>query len=118
MKNKRKIYLAIIRTKLTYPTVPLQTRLTVQKKKMQIIQNKAARIIANVRKRDKINTELTNKIANLKPINMYLHEQAEKIWSKIEIDDQLADKLQFSERELPTLPSSRKLISANPIPMY
>ena len=118
MKNKRKIYLAIIRTKLTYPTVPLQTRLTVQKKKMQIIQNKAARIISNVRKREKINTELTNKIANLKPINMYLHEQAEKIWSKIEIDDQLADKLQFSERELPTLPSSRKLISAIQIPMY
>lgn len=83
--NKRILYLALIRSKLLYPIIPLHTRSKYQIQKMQIVQNSCARIITNTRRREqKTNIEI-NRQANLPAIIEVLHERAKNIWNTLEL---------------------------------
>ena len=116
--NKRKLYLALTRAKLIYPTIPIHTRSNTQMHKLQIIQNKAARIIANIRKSDHITSQEANNRANLIPLNLILHESAKTIWQKIELTENQENKLNYFPRENHLYPSSRKKCSTAIEPIY
>lgn len=82
--NKRKLYYALVKSVLEYPPVPLHVASNTQIKQMQIVQNKAARIITNTRYRDRETNQTVNELAELEPINISLHNQANSIWTKLE----------------------------------
>ena len=109
LKNKRMIYLTIVRSVLLYPTVPLHVQSQSQQNKLQIIQNKAARLITGTRKRECKTNEEVNTLAGLESIKTYLDRQAKSIWEKIgtEIDVSTLAKLHLYNNQLIKYPSSR-----------
>ena len=104
--NKRTIYYAIVRSTLLYPPIPLNSVSVSQKEKLQIIQNKAARIITGIRKREQKTNQEINRKAQLEPISHFLNRQAATIWEKMEIDDATKFKLMFWNNAKQRYPSS------------
>ena len=82
--NKRTLYLALVRSKLIYPVIPLHTISKSQMLSLQRIQNKATRFITNTSKLDFLTSELLHALTDLEPINIITHKQAQKIWDTIE----------------------------------
>ena len=80
MRNKRTLYTTLVISILEYPPIPLYTTSHTSARKMQTIQNKAARIITNTRKRERKTSKYVNEKANLIPINISLNKQAISIW--------------------------------------
>ena len=121
-KNKRKIYQAMIKSALEYPPVPLHTISKNQQKKMQVIQNKAARIITKTRLREGKTNEYINKRANLEPLNISIHNRAVKIWNKLE--DNLPEEVKNKMITLPyrqflkSIPSSKNRAQSNISAIY
>ena len=81
--NKRKIYQSLVKSVLEYPPIPLHPISITQQKKMQTIQNKASRIITNIRKLDRKTSKYVNEQARLIPINISIHNQAIRIWQTV-----------------------------------
>ncbi|KAF9746901.1 hypothetical protein NGRA_3522, partial [Nosema granulosis] len=52
IRNKSKLYHALVNSVLEYPPVPLHVASKAQTQQMQIVQNKAARIITYIRLRE------------------------------------------------------------------
>lgn len=82
--NKRNLYIALVRSKLLYPIIPLHIMSRTQIIKMQRIQNEATRFITNTFLSDRIRSEDLHTIAELEPINKVLHNQANRIWKTIQ----------------------------------
>ena len=63
--------------------------------KIQIVQNKAPRIITKARLSDRVTNKNVNELAELIPVNISIHKQAKNIQQKIEveIDKEILDKL-------------------------
>jgi hypothetical protein len=121
--NKRILYYALVKSVLVYPTVPMHTISKTQQKKLQTIQNKCARLITGYRLLDHITNEIVNEDAQLEPINLSLHNQANRIWEKIIeiIPNTVLDKLHIHENrtEMKSLPSSKRLATETiPLPIY
>jgi hypothetical protein len=121
--NKRKLYLALVRSKLVYPIVPLHTLSFTQLRKLQVVQNRAARFINNIRYPDIVSNRIANDRAELTPLNTVLHKQANRIWEKL--DDYISDRVKqiLTKHEDRTehrlFPSSRnKAIGPPPEPIY
>lgn len=83
-KNKRLLYMATVRSTLTYPTIPLHTVSKTAMSTLQKIQNKALRFITNTHWQEFKTSEQLHNECNLPPINTYLHEQSKNIWENIE----------------------------------
>ena len=109
------MYLTLIKSILTYPPVVLHTVSKTQAIKMQIVQNKAARIITKTRLSDRVTNRYVNELAELIPVNISIHEQAKNIWQKIEIDREILDKLELEPgRDFKVrFPSSRQKCNTN-----
>ena len=111
-KNKRTLYKALIKSILEYPPVILNTLSKTQAVKMQIVQNKAARIITKTRLSDRKTNKYVNELAELTSINISIHEQAKNTWQKIEIemDREILDKLELEQDRIFTVrfPSGRQ----------
>ena len=83
-KNKRKLYLTLIRPLLTYPVIPTLGASLAQLKKLQRIQNQALRwITRNYTRTTNIIQEIHNS-TKIEPLNLYLHRLAVNIWSRLE----------------------------------
>ena len=108
--NKRLLYITLTRSKLIYPIVPLQTRTKSIIQKMQIVQNRASRIITKTRLREGKTNKFINEKANLVPINIILNESAKRIWENVEINYDQEIKLTFNRaNKIQQYPSSREL---------
>lgn len=83
-KTKKDLYLTYVRPALIYPIIPIHTQSKTQISKLQKIQNKAIRFITGTSRADHITSEFLHQLIELPPINVILHEQANKIWTKIE----------------------------------
>ena len=83
--NKKKLYNAYVKSVLTYPPVPMNGASKTSQKRLQIIQNKALRFIYNVKYRERITNEAIHLGADIQPINIFLHNQAAKIWEKTDL---------------------------------
>ena len=68
-QNKRKIYNALITSKLTYPAIPLHCLNITSLRKLQIIQNQGARLITKTRRIDRKTNFQVNREAQLRPIS-------------------------------------------------
>ena len=95
----------LIKSILEYPPVILNTISKTQAVKMQIVQNKAARIITKTRLSDRKTNKYVNELAELTPINISIHEQAKNTWQKIEIemDREILDKLELEQDRIFTV---------------
>lgn len=85
--TKRKLYMALIRSTLTYPPIPLVTAKPTNMNKLQVIQNKSLRFIYNIRYPNIVNNKELHDRANLPPVNVLLYDLAKNIWDKIDIMD-------------------------------
>ena len=107
-KHKRTLYLSTIRTIITYPPIPLHIVSNMQQNKLQIVQNKAARLVTSTRRIEgKTNIEVGRK-ANLESVKEFLERRAGSIWERMELDEEDVSKLDIFGREKEKYPSSRR----------
>lgn len=127
IKNKKKIYMALVRSAMLYPPVPQHAIKKTNIRKYQVIQNKALRYMYNVQYPDIIRNDILHERAELKPINIVLHEQASSIWEKIDrMDIGNIEEWMESDQENPVrnhehfwIPRSReKALGPVPAPIY
>jgi hypothetical protein len=119
--NKRKLYHCFVKSVLEYPPVPLHTISIMQKRNLQIVQNRAARYITNTNYTDRLTNEEVNNMADLEPINLSLHRQARNIWTKLDsfITETQKQRIVFNNDEIRLFPSSRQLARGpEPLPVY
>ena len=95
-KNKRKLYLLLVRAKLLYPIIPLHTCSKSQMSNMQRVQNRATRFITNSSRTDHITSIELHRRTNLEPINITLQRQAQEIWNSITANIQPASLTRIS----------------------
>ena len=121
-RNKKKLYTTLIKSIIEYPPVPLHAISISMQKSMQVVQNKAARIITNTRKLDRKTSEFINKKANLTPLNISIHEQAVRTWQTVDrqIPDEILNRLTIEPDRFyhSRFQSSRSLINAATEPIY
>lgn len=121
-ENKRKLYLTYIRPKLTYPPIPIHTASKKSISSLQKVQNKALRLITNTRWTDFKTNRQIHEETNIPPLNIYLHQQAQNTWNKIEVEHpQLYQQLEMdpNNRQHYYFPSSRlKALQNEPAPQY
>lgn len=84
MQIKRKLYIAMVRSALTYPAIPLNTLSLSATLKLQRVQNAGVRFITQTSLRERIPSSILHARAHLPPINTYLHEAASSLWEKIQ----------------------------------
>jgi hypothetical protein len=123
-QNKRLLYMATVRSALTYPTIPLHTVSKTAMSTLQKIQNKALRFITNTHWRDHKTSEELHIECNLPPINIYLHEQAKNIWESMTTNHpDMVHNLEIPPNLIPKLrkqfPSSKHIATnTHPQPIY
>ena len=118
-KNKRKLYLTIVRPQLLYPIIPLNSISKNAHKKLQKVQNKALRFIKNTT----LNDRIPSSINKLPTINTYLHRRAINVWTQLQDKNpELYDKLKPNEGDLrrhSRFPSTFLTTnSPEPLPIY
>jgi hypothetical protein len=120
--NKRRLYNALIKSILEYSPIPLNTCSQTVQKSMQIIQNKAARIITKTRLIERKTNQYTNNLANLPPLNVSINKQAKATWKKIDTIIPRATErklaLKPNRRYLTLMPSSREIAQTTIAPIY
>ena len=123
-KNKRKLYLTIVRPQLLYPIIPLNIISKTAHKKLQKVQNKALRFIENTTLNDRIISTTLHARNKLPTINTYLHRRAINVWTQLLQDKnpELYDKLKPNEedpRRHSRFPSTFLTTnSPEPLPIY
>ena len=99
-KNKRKLYLTIVRPQLLYPIIPLNIISKTAHKKLQKVQNKALRFIENTTLNDRIISTTLHARNKLPTINTYLHRRAINVWTQLQDKNpELYDKLKPNEED-------------------
>ena len=83
VKVKKYLYTALIRPLLDYPCVELNNSGIINKSHLQSIQNKALRLILNVKLNDRVRTETMHERTKLDPINVRLAKLARKMLYKM-----------------------------------
>ena len=86
LKNKRKLYLTLIRPILTYPIIPTVSASTSRMRNFQSVQNRAVRWITGTYERTQNIIQELHRNLKLPTINTYLHSRAKKIWEKLEVE--------------------------------
>ena len=122
-KNKRKLYLTIVRPQLLYPIIPLNSISKTAHKKLQKVQNKALRFIENTTLNDRIPSTTLHARNKLPTINTYLHRRAINVWTQLQDKNpELYDKLKPNEgdpRRHSRFPSTFLTTnSPEPLPIY
>lgn len=85
-KIKLNLYKALVRPRLTYPSVILSaTQTTAKIGEMQVIQNKALKFATNTKWDQFRNSRSLHEECEIEPINVFMKRVAEKTWAKIEV---------------------------------
>ena len=88
-------------------------------KKLQVIQNRACRIITKTRLREKKTNKHVNERAMLEPINIVLNNMAKNIWEKMELNNEQIIKTTFNANNFNIqFQSSRELCSRTIEPQF
>ena len=85
---KSHLYKALIRPILEYPPVPLDTISKSQQLKLQRVQNRAVRWIANWVPPYRETLEETHMRLGLEPLNVRIHRMSRKVWQRVEAYDE------------------------------
>lgn len=94
-KNKKQLYLSLVRSILEYPPIPIIALSKTQIESLQKIQNKALRFIYNIKWYEFKTNEELHRRAEFPRIEEILKQRAEDIWNKITD----LDLLEFIENE-------------------
>lgn len=100
-RNKKKLYLALIRSVIEYPPIPQVAMKTANLQLLQVIQNKALRFIFDIKYPDMVSNEELHNRANLPAIKDLLKSRGTDIWRKIttlEINNNLYELTTNTER--------------------
>ena len=123
IKNKLKLYNALIRSTLIYPPVILNTIAKSPMLKLQRVQNKALKYSTNTRWDEFRTIDSLHQQTNTLPINIIIHQQAKSTWQNIRINlPNIYETLQ--ENNPPEIvnsrfPSSRRAAERpQPLPIY
>ena len=122
--NKLKLYKTVVRPTLTYPPVPLNTVSNTQMRQLQLIQNDALRLVVNARRADRLNVQTLHEQLDIEPINVYLHKLARNVWTMVDNNPTVSDRIQRHAPPSPPVPrqyfesSRRKALGAEPPPIY
>ena len=109
-KNKRKLYLTIVRPQLLCPIIPLNSISKTAHKKLHKVQNKALRFIKNTTLNDRIPSTTVHARNKLPTINTYLHRGAINVWTQLQDKNpELYDKLKPNEGTLEDIPDFPQL---------
>ena len=120
--NKIKIMKATLVPSLIYPTVPMNVLSRKQFQRLQVLYNKAVRIVANTTLRDRNNMESLHRRLRIDPINIIIQKQAKDTWRKLqEMHADLYNSLRcvHPRRQTHYFPSSRKIAEGRGLaPIY
>ena len=126
-KIKTHLVKAFVLPILEYPPIPTHTMSTTQKKRLQKTQNKALRFATNQRYPYTMNTQQIHEHTKTLPLNIRLHEQAKKIWHKLNLrDDETLNMIKERQEHIPNITfnswfkSSLSIVNNNeePNPVY
>ena len=122
-ETKRKLYLTIVRSTLTYPIVPLNSIKKTNMIKIQRIQNRATRWITNYSRLDRKTSKFLHEKSNLIPINEFLNIQADKTFERLLITNpedtqKLINKAANIYENHRGFPSALKSIGNGITPLY
>lgn len=123
-KIKTHLIKALVLPILEYPPIPTHTFSHAQVKKLQIVQNRALRFATNQHYPYTLTTEQIHHHTKTKPLNIRLHNQAKKIWGKIDAqNNDMFTRLKNTIEEgnlnfHKWFPSSLRAIERNPDPIY
>lgn len=124
IKNKQKIYTALIRSVLLYPPVPLVSVSPTSVMKLQRVQNSALYLITNTRRREYRTIESMHKQIDMETINITLKNRAANIWEKmlqlmsLQTLNQLIPPHQNEMYYIKRFPSTRLAAKQNQAPIY
>ena len=125
-RNRRKLYLMLVKPQLLYPCIPLHVTSNAQMMNLQKIQNKGINFILGRGRYRGETTEARHRLTNLDPINITLHSRAQNIWRTISdnVNGDILDELRPTIREdtmqrtLQNFPSSLEKKDATAVPFY
>ena len=122
-KNKRTLYLGLVKSKLIYPAAPLNIMNKTQLLKLQRIQNSGIRFITNTSLLDSIPTAALHETTQIDSINVTLHQQANKTWNTVRniLGPNYLERFTLHEDKdyKRTFPSSlRRAFDRQPEPIY
>lgn len=83
IKNKTKLYQALIRSVIEYPPIPIHAMRKTNIKQLQIIQNKSLRYIYNVKYPELITNEELHERSGLPSIQELLNQRAKGVWERV-----------------------------------
>ena len=125
MSASIKIHLvkALVFPVLDYPPIPIHAMSDAQLSILQKVQNKALRFALNQRYPYTLSTVELHELAKVAPVNVRLHNQAAKIWDKIDdlqipLFTHLFEKRENIVRYQRSFPSSLSALNNPPIPSY
>ena len=100
--TRLRLYKTLIRPILEYPPIPLCVASKTNQQKIQRVQNVAIRAAAKERPGDPRSTnEQLHNVYNIEAINIRIHNQAQKIWTKLEsININLIDQANVLTEEI------------------
>ena len=106
---------------LEYPTIPICKASLTQKRKLQIVLNKAVRFI-HCNEEEQLNTEQLHNKYNITPLNISSYYKAKKTWDRVKNteDEQIYEEL-VRHREITHnwFPKTSTIIDAPPpLPIY
>lgn len=113
-KIKLHLYKALIRPILEYPCYPLSITSKASLKKLQLIQNRALRFVKNIKLKDKIRTKSIHDELKIEPLNIRLHQLAQKNITQIyelylgTADSWVTKPYKFSDYEISKEPQRKK----------
>ena len=114
---------ALVLPVLYYLPIPMNTLSNRQINILQKVQNKALRFATNQRYPFTLTTEAIHIRTKTKPVNVFLHDQANRIWQSLEIINNntynnLIDNRQYIRKYHRDFPNSLDKIHQNIIPQY
>ena len=122
-RNKTLLYQALVKSIITYPTIPTHTCKHSHIKKLQSIQNEGLKFIHNTYYPHTVKSKRLHERSGMTPINLTLHNRAQQIWNNILqqpdtiTQNSLLDADLQHTRYHTWFPSSRKHLQRNPFPL-
>ena len=86
-KTKLHLYKALIRPVLEYPPIPICNAAITNIHKLQVVQSKALRLVANEGWRSRSTNEVLHQRYRLEAFNQRIFNLASNVWTKLQIHD-------------------------------
>jgi hypothetical protein len=126
LKQKRILYTALVKSILTYPTIPMCSIAKTNTVRLQRVQNLAAKLITNYRYEEGLPSRTAKSLhdeAGLEALNMYVERGARRTWATVQtvvpdVWDYLHQRAPQIRRDNHPFPQTLKTLQTNTTPVY